>query len=102
MVSFLHSRKGVTQGDPLAMVDYGIDILPLIKNLKARFSDVTQTWFDENASSLGTLVRVKSYFNSLKRLLPVQGYCPKPYKIVLIFYTENLEAGNSFGLCNGF
>ena len=27
-------RQGVTQGDPLAMIVYGIIILPLIKNLK--------------------------------------------------------------------
>ena len=41
--SFLHSREGVTQGDPLSMVSYCIGIPPLIKNLKVEFPDVTQT-----------------------------------------------------------
>ena len=32
--TIIHSREGVTQGYPLAMVAYGIGIIPLIKRLK--------------------------------------------------------------------
>ena len=28
---FLHSKEGVTQGDPLAMIAYGIGVPPLIQ-----------------------------------------------------------------------
>ena len=38
--SFLHSKEGVTQGDPLSMIAYRICILPLIKNLKREIPDV--------------------------------------------------------------
>ena len=30
---FLHIKEGVTQGDPLTMIAYGIWVLPLIKGL---------------------------------------------------------------------
>ena len=36
----MHSKELVTQGDPLVMVTYGIEIIPLIKRLKAVFPDI--------------------------------------------------------------
>ena len=39
--SFLHSREEGAQVGALAMVTYGIGILPLIKNFKTDFPDVT-------------------------------------------------------------
>ena len=41
------------QGYPLAMVAYGISILPLTKNLKREISDVTHPWYAEDAVVLG-------------------------------------------------
>ena len=57
--SFLHSREGMTQGDPLAMVAYGIGTLPPIKTwnrifMKSPSPDVTQPWYPDNAGALGT------------------------------------------------
>ena len=47
--SIIHIREGVTQGDPLAMIVYGIGVLPLIKNLKRAILDVTQPWYADDA-----------------------------------------------------
>ena len=65
MSSILHSREGVTQGGPLAMILYRIGILPLIKNLKRAIPDVSQPWYDNDAGDLGTLARLYTYFHSL-------------------------------------
>ena len=72
--SFLHSREGVTQGGPIAMIAYGIGILPLIKYLKWEIPDVTQPWYADNAGALGTLARLETCFCSLTRQGPGQGY----------------------------
>ena len=93
--SFLHSREGMTQGDPLDMVAYGIGILLLIKYLKSAFTDVTQPWYAGDASALGTTTRVGSYFNSLKKLELGRGYHPELSKSVLIVHPENFETVNS-------
>ena len=62
-----HSREGVIQGDPLAMIAYGIGILPLIKNLKRAIPDVIQTWYTNDAGDLGTFERLETYFDFLTR-----------------------------------
>ena len=54
MASILHSREGVTQRGPPAMIAYRIGILPLIKNLKQEIHDVTHPWYSDNAGYLGT------------------------------------------------
>ena len=70
----------MAQGDPLTMVAYGIGIITLIKITKVEFPDITQIWYSDNASALGTPENAKLYFNSLKRFVPGRGYCPNPLK----------------------
>ena len=79
----LHSREVMTQGVPLAMIAYGIGILPLIKNTKQEMPDVTQPYYSEDSGDLGMFVRLETYFDSLTRQGPGWGYHPKPIKIVL-------------------
>ena len=90
------------QGDLLAMVAYGIDILPLIKQLEPEFPDVTQTWYADDAGALGTFANFKLYFNSTKRLSLGRSYYPKPSKNFLIVYLDTLDAGKQFGLRHRF
>ena len=74
----MQSRKGVTQGDPLTMVAYGIGVIPLIQRLKVAYTNVTQTWYNDYTSALGNNKKIKLYFNSLKRLGPGCGYRSEP------------------------
>ena len=63
MASFLHSRKDITQGDPLDMVAYSIVVIPLINNMKFAHPDVTQPWYADNFSALGMFDNIGLYFN---------------------------------------
>ena len=90
VASFLHSKEGVTQGDPLDMFTYSIGIL-LLKKSESRISwrqpDLVRVW--------SKFARVKSYFNLLKLHGPGRGYYPKPSKSVLVVHLENIKAGNT-------
>ena len=52
--SFIHNTEGITQGDPLAMIAYGIWILTLINNTRWEIPDVTQPQYYDDAGDLGT------------------------------------------------
>ena len=66
MASFMHSREDVIQGDPIAVVTYGIGIRPPIKLLKSKIPDVTQPFHANNDGALGTFTNVEFYFSLLK------------------------------------
>ena len=63
---FLHSKEGVTQGDPLAMITYGIGVLPLIRELREAHPRVTQPWYADEAGAGGTFSKVQSHFQDLQ------------------------------------
>ena len=48
---FLHSKEGVTQGDPLSIISYGIGVLPLIRELRYTHPCVTQPWYADDAGA---------------------------------------------------
>ena len=92
----------MAQGHPLAMITYGIGILPLIKNLKHDIHNITKPWYADNSGTLGTLARIETYFNLLTRQDPGHGYYPEPQTSVLIVNLDNLEAGKVFGARHRF
>ena len=51
MGHLLYSKEGVTQGDPLAMVTYGLGILPLIQELWKSHPSVTHPWYTSDAGA---------------------------------------------------
>ena len=62
MDNILHSRDYMMQGDLLAIVAYGIKIIPLIKHLKSTYPDVTQPWYAENVGALGMFDHLDDFF----------------------------------------
>ena len=85
------------QGDPLAMIVYGIGILPLINDPKREIPDVTHTRYADDDGSLGTFARLETYFDSITHQGLGRGYHRQQSKSVLIVRPENLEAVKLFG-----
>ena len=101
-VSLLHSKEGLTQGETLDMFGYGIVVLPLIKQLKAAYSDVTSPWYFDDVGALSTYKNIKLYFNLLRQYGLVRGYDSKPYRSVLIVHPDNIKNEKDLGLHHGF
>ena len=59
--NIIHSREGVTHGNPLAMLDYGVEVLPLIKFPKWVYTEVTQPWYTDDARALVRLYNLEIY-----------------------------------------
>ena len=55
------------QGGPIAMIAYGIEILPPINNIKREIPDVPQPRYDGDSEALGTFTIIETYFDSLTR-----------------------------------
>eukprot|EP00978_Attheya_sp_CCMP212_P001429 scaffold3002_cov64-Attheya_sp.AAC.2 len=86
------SREGVTQGDPIAMVAYGLMMLPLIKQLKREHPDVSQPWYADDAGAGGKFTAIRKQFDRLQELGPARGYFPEPSKSILVVREANLAA----------
>ena len=63
---FLHSKEGVTQGDPLAMIAYGIGVLPLIRDLRRDHPCITQPWYADDVGTGGKFGYVMAHFRDLQ------------------------------------
>jgi len=57
------SKEGVMQGDPLAMIAYGIGVLPLIRQLRNEFRSVEQPWYADNARTAGKFKEILCLFD---------------------------------------
>ena len=85
-ISILHSKEGVQQGDPLAMILYGISLTPLIEKLKKETNDPTlniktlQTWYADDAAIVDTPTRTAKIITTLQKYGPSFGYYVQPEK----------------------
>jgi hypothetical protein len=93
--TFIFSKEGVTQGDPLSMFVYGMGLLPLIRVLKKSFPSLDQTWYADDAGAGGKFDLIKQHFRKLQEIGPYYGYYPEPSKSILIVPQKNLVAAQA-------
>ena len=88
---FLHSKEGVTQGDPLAMITYEIGVLPLIRELQVSHPRVTQLWYADDTGAGGKFGHILKHLRDLQARVLARGYYPDPTKIILVVAPGNLS-----------
>ena len=72
----LYSKKRETQGDPLAMVIYGLGLLLLIRELARRVTGPRHFWFMDDAGVGTKLTVIGEFWTHLCELGPRFGYYP--------------------------
>jgi len=85
----LYSMEGVTQGDPLSMILYGLAVLPLIRGLKLKFPDLTHVWFADDGNAAGTFHRLDEFFVHVNQHGKPFGFNLDPRKCVLVTHPNN-------------
>ena len=81
---FLHSKEGVTQGEPLYMISYDIGFLPHIRELRNAHPRVTQPWYADDAGAGGKFPNILEHHRDLQAWGPPRGYYPEPTKSILV------------------
>ena len=98
----LYSMEGVTQGDPTAMLMYGIGTLPIIHQLNSLRTEAMQLWYADDASIGGKFANICKMFDKLTEIGPRFGYFPNPKKCILLVHKQCLSAALAYFKQYGF
>ena len=60
----LFSKEGCTHGDPLAMIVYGIGMLPLVEKLQEEIPEMVQPWYADDAGAAGDYKSIATFLTS--------------------------------------
>ena len=85
------SREGVTQGDPLSMVLYGITLTPLAEELKAVDLGLLSPFYTGDAVLNSSAEHSAQLLKLLTKRRPDQGYFLEPDKSLFILDTPGQE-----------
>ena len=91
--TYIESKEGTTQGDPLAMTMYAIGTLPLIHQLQTH--EVIQSWYADDSASGGRLSNLKEWWKHLQEIGPHFGYHPNPKKSWLVVKPHHMESAET-------
>ena len=92
----MHSKEGVTQGDPLVMIAYGIGVLPLIRVLQVDHPQVYQPWYADDAGAWGRFQDIMAHFRDLQLKGPARGYFSNPTKSILVVSEKNVPRAKAY------
>jgi hypothetical protein len=87
----LLSREGVTQGDPLSMVLYGLALTPLAEQLRLAVPTVVQPWYADDAAMEGPVRDIAKAMRLLQQQGPARGYYPEPTKSIFVGHEGSLD-----------
>ena len=82
--TFILSKEGATQGDPLAMQMYAVSSRRLINSLQQNTEGVGQVWFADDSAGAGGLDDVYHWWMHLNEIGPKYGYHPNAAKTHII------------------
>ena len=77
-------REGVTQGDPLSMVLYGITLVFLVEDLIAAGPGLLSPFYADDVAFYGSARRSAHLLKLLMKRRPDRVYFPKPAKSLII------------------
>ena len=80
------SQEGTTQGDPLAMVMYGLATIPLIRKLDGTCK---QIWYADDSAACGSIEQLRSWWNQLSVEGPDFANPSKTWLVTKESYFEN-------------
>ena len=92
--SMLHSKEGITQGDPLSLFIYAIATLPLINTVDHPYQGF-QVWYVDDASACAKLVSLKDWLLKLMKCGPSFSYYPEPNKSFIVVKENFMEEAHS-------
>jgi hypothetical protein len=93
---FLLSREEVTQGGPLAVVAFGLAVMPLTRQLKREVHQVHQAWYANDAAAAADFTSIKIFMERLIELGPAYGYFPEALKSILVVSEANKAAAEVY------
>ena len=73
------------------MIAYGIDILPLVCELRAAHPQVTQPWYAYDAGLEGNFKALQDHMQEIMVRGHLRGYFPDPTKSILAVSPRNVQ-----------
>ena len=89
------SKKGTTQGDPLAMSMFTVASIPLIRELD-ELTDVIQIWYADDATVTGEMSELRKWWDNINTLGKPYDYFPNACKTVLLLERSHMREHADF------